>query len=131
MIIQNFNGEGYFLIVVPLLLLFIVVGWTLFKKAGQPGWAILIPFYNLYVYTQVLRRPKWWILVYCSIGIPIAGYLAIFFVSVIDNLRLARVFGKPPVFGVGLLLIPIIFTTILAFGSAEYDAKHVVEDELL
>jgi len=45
-----------------LLLLFrviLIASGKLFTKAGQPGWAVLIPLYNLYVFTLVLRRPKW------------------------------------------------------------------------
>lgn len=122
---------AYMLFITPIIILIIVAGWRLFTKAGQPGWAVLIPFYNLYVYTQVLRRPKWWILLYLIGTVPFAGPWAMLFVSVIDALRLAKVFRKPPVFGVGILLLGVIFIPVLAFGSAEYDVSGVDETELL
>lgn len=122
---------AYMLFITPIILLIIIAGWRLFTKAGQPGWAVLIPFYNLYVYSQVLRRPKWWILLYLIGTVPFAGPWAMLFVSVIDALRLAKVFQKPPVFGVGILLLGVIFIPVLAFGEAEYDPFTVEESELI
>ena len=122
---------AYMLFVTPIIILIIVAGWRMFTKAGQPGWAVLIPFYNLYVYTQVLRRPNWWVVLYFIGMVPFGGPWAVLFVSIIDALRLAKVFGKPPVFGVGILLLGFIFIPVLAFGDAEYDAFQVQEGELV
>lgn len=27
----------------------VVAGWRIFAKAGQPGWASIVPFYNSYI----------------------------------------------------------------------------------
>ena len=124
-------ATAYLLVVFPILIILLVASWKIFTKAGQPGWAILIPIYNIYVYTKVLSRPKWWILLYFFGIVPFAGSFAVLFVSIIDSFRLAKLFGKAPVFGVGLLLLPFIFYSILAFGSAEYDEMRVVEGELI
>ena len=122
---------AYFSVLLLLLGVLLIASWKVFTKAGQPGWAVLIPFYNVYVYTQVLRRPKWWILLYFFGIVPFVGSFAVLFVSIIDSFRLAKLFGKAPVFGVGLLLLSFIFYPILAFGSAEYDEMRVVEGELI
>ena len=122
---------AYMIVITPIIILLIVAGWRLFAKAGQPGWAVLIPFYNLYVYTQVLRRPKWWILLYFIGVVPFGGPWAMLFVSIIDALRLAKVFSKPTVFGVGVLFLGFIFIPILAFGEAQYDALSADESELI
>ena len=124
-------ATAYILVVLPILLILVVASWKIFTKAGQPGWAILIPVYNIYVYTKVLSRPKWWILLYFFAIVPFVGSFAVLFVSIIDSFRLAKLFGKAPVFGVGLLLLPFIFYSILAFGSAEYDETRVLEGELI
>ena len=121
----------YLFIVFVIVIIFIAAGWRLFSKAGQPGWAVLIPFYNLYLYTQILRRPKWWILLYFLGFIPFLGALGVLFLSVIDSIRLAKVFGRPPEFGVGLILLNIVFIAILAFGKSDYDAFRVTEGELI
>lgn len=124
-------ATAYLVIVVPILIIVLVASWKIFTKAGQPGWAIFIPFYNLYVFTKVLSRPKWWILLYFFGIVPFVGSFAVLFVSIIDSFRLAKLFGKAPVFGVGLLLLSFIFYPILAFGSAEYDETRVVEGALI
>ena len=121
----------YLSVILFLLAVLLIASWRVFAKAGQPGWAVLIPFFNIYVYTQVLRRPKWWILLYFSGLLPFVGSLVFLFVSIIDSVRMAKVFGKTPVFGVGLLLLPFIFYLVLAFGSADHDEHRVVEGELI
>ena len=102
-------------------LFFLIAGWRIFSKAGRPGWAVLIPLYNLYVYTQIVKRPKWWMLLYLTILIPFVGPLMALSLHLLDSVRLAKAFGKSDGFGIGLALLAIIFLPILAFGSAKYD----------
>jgi len=121
----------YFGLTILVVLVFIIAGWRLFSKAGKPGWAIVVPFYNLYIYTQIIKRPGWWILLYFSIAIPAVGALGMVFLSIIDQLRLAKVFGRSAGFGVGLLLLGWVFFPILAFSESHYDPNRVVEGELI
>lgn len=121
----------YFGLTILVVLVFIIAGWRLFSKAGKPGWAIVVPFYNLYIYTQIIKRPGWWILLYFSIAIPTVGALGLVFLSIIDQLRLAKVFGRSAGFGVGLILLGWVFFPILAFSESPYDAHLVVEGELI
>lgn len=121
----------YLVIVIPIVLIAIVAIWRVFTKAGQPGWAVLIPFYNLYVYSQVVKRPGWWMLLYFASIIPVIGSLAVLFVSIIDSLRLAKLFGKSSGFGVGIILLGVVFLPILAFGDADYDETRVLEGEMV
>ena len=134
----NYAEAGFFtffadyaIILVPLLLISFIAAWRIFSKAGKPGWAILIPIYNMYIYTQVLQRPKWWILLYFAVLIPVVGSFASFFVAVIDTLRLAKLFGKSTGFGIGLLLLHFIFYPILGLGSATYRPDAVEEGALV
>lgn len=87
--------------------------WRVFAKAGRPGWAALIPIYNMIVLLEIVGRPWWWLLL---MFIPFVNFIII----IMTFLDLARVFGKGTGFGVGLLLLTIIFLPILAFGSARY-----------
>ena len=123
--------SAYFGVIILIVLVFIIAGWRLFSKAGKPGWAIIIPFYNLYIYTQIIQRPGWWILLYFSIAIPAVGALALVFLSIVDQLRLAKVFGRSAGFGVGLILLGWVFFPILAFSGTQYDSHRVVEGELI
>ncbi len=91
---------------------------------------MLIPLYNLYMYTQIVKRPKWWMLLYLAILIPFAGPLVAMLVSLLDSVRLAKTFGKSVGFGVGLALLGIIFKPILAFGSANYDGTALNKENL-
>jgi hypothetical protein len=94
-------------------LLLIVAMWKVFTKAGQPGWASIIPIYNLYIWCKIVGRPWWWILLML---IPFVNFI----VCIILCIDLAKSFGKGVGFGIGLALLGIIFFPILGFGSAQY-----------
>jgi hypothetical protein len=94
-------------------LLLIVAMWKVFAKAGQPGWASIIPIYNLYIWCKIVGRPWWWILLML---IPFVNFI----VCIILCIDLAKSFGKGVGFGIGLALLGIIFFPILGFGSAQY-----------
>lgn len=87
--------------------------WKLSTKAGQPGWAGIIPIYNLYVMLKVAGKPGWWLIL---LFIPIVNFI----ILILAEVEIARNFGKGGGFAVGLILLPIIFYPILAFGSAQY-----------
>jgi len=36
--------------------------YKIFEKAGQPGWYILIPLYNFYIWIKIIKKPLWWFL---------------------------------------------------------------------
>lgn len=87
--------------------------WKVFTKAGQPGWASIVPIYNIYIMTVIAGKPAWWIVLFF---IPIANLIA----AIIVNIAMAERFGKGAGFGLGLAFLPMIFAPILAFGSAKY-----------
>ena len=52
---------NFFLILSFILLIGCVIGlWKIFIKAGYPGWYILIPFYNFYIWLKIIKKPLWW-----------------------------------------------------------------------
>lgn len=89
--------------------------WTVFNKAGQPGWAAIVPIYNIYVLLKIAGRPGWWLLLYL---IPIVSFV----IAIIVSIDVAKAFGKGSGFGVGLALLSPIFYPILAFGDARYQS---------
>src|SRR5437764_9413669 len=98
------------------LVLFIVVlagWWKTFEKAGEPGWAAIIPIFDLYILCKIAGRSGWWVLLFF---IPIANLVAL----ILINLDVARNFGKSAGFGIGLALLGFIFYPILGFGDAQY-----------
>src|SRR5215217_9310438 len=94
-------------------LLLIVAMWKVFTKAGQPGWASIIPIYNLYIWCKIVGRPGWWILLML---IPLVNFI----IMIILCIDLAKSFGKGAGFGLGLAFLGFIFLPILGFGSAQY-----------
>ncbi|MEI6460969.1 MAG: DUF5684 domain-containing protein, partial [Verrucomicrobiota bacterium] len=99
----------FLFILSPLVLPTIVGIWKVFTKAGQPGWAVLIPFYNIIVLLRIAGLPWYWVftplILFASVG---AGVLACFVLAVLGLLRIARRFGKGIGFTIGLtLLAPI------------------------
>jgi cellulose synthase/poly-beta-1,6-N-acetylglucosamine synthase-like glycosyltransferase len=94
-------------------LLLIVAMWKVFTKAGQPGWASIIPIYNLYIWCKIVGRPGWWIIL---LLIPFVNII----VGIVLCIDMAKSFGKGVGFGIGLALLGIIFWPILGFGSAQY-----------
>ncbi len=102
------------LVILAVCLLIIAGYWMVFQKAGQAGWKSLIPFYNMYILMEISGKPGWWMFL---LIIPLVGVVVLLFAM----LALARKFGRSELFGVGLLLLPMIFFPLLAFGGSEYE----------
>ena len=106
------------LIALAIVVLMIVAMWKVFAKAGQPGWAIFIPIYNLIVMMRIVGKPWWWLFLFF---IPIVNFI----VAILIGIRMAKVFGKGTGFGLGITFLGFIFYPILGFGSAEYQGAEV------
>ncbi|MCB9840580.1 MAG: signal peptidase I [Phycisphaeraceae bacterium] len=106
-------GILVFLIQIAIAVVVIAGLWKMFVKAGHPGWAAIVPIYNIYILTKVAGRPWWWLLL---LFIPIVSLV----IAIILMLDIAKAFGKSVLFAVGLILLFPIFACILGFGSAQY-----------
>lgn len=91
----------------------IVAEWKIFTKAGEPGWACIVPIYNCYVLFKIAFGNGWMFLL---LLVPIVN--AVFAIMLL--FKLAKAFGHGAGFGFGLLFLSPIFLMILAFGSSEY-----------
>jgi hypothetical protein len=106
-------GGGVMILYVALIVISIIALWKMFAKAGQPGWASIIPIYNTIVMIQIAGKPVWWFLL---LFIPIVNIV----VSVMITHATAKNFGRGVGTTLGLIFLPFIFMLILGFGSAEY-----------
>jgi len=107
-------GSTMLMVFLAMAAVLIIGMWKVFVKAGQPGWACLIPIYNLYILMQIAGRPAWWLILYF---VPLANVI----VGVIVAMDVAKAFGQSPVFGIVLLfLLAGVGYLILGFGSARY-----------
>jgi len=106
-----------FLVILWLIVAIILVAanWKLFTKAGKPGWAVLIPIYNVVVYLQIVDKPVWWIVLFF---IPIVNIV----IAIIVLIAFVQKFGQPAWHVVLALFLGVIYFPYLAFSSAEYKA---------
>lgn len=92
----------------------IVAMWKLFKKAGKPGWASIIPIYNTYTLFDI---------VYPGHGIKFLLMLIPFvniYIGIKCYIDLAKAFGKSGAYALGLIFLNPIFMCILGFDSSVY-----------
>ncbi len=101
------------LIVIALAILVIIGNWKLYEKAGKPGWASIIPIYNVVVLLEIVGRPIWWIILML---IPCVSLI----VAIVVVIDLAKSFGKDTLYGLGLVFLPFIFFPMLGFSDAKY-----------
>ena len=98
-----------------LMLLVLAAWWRIFEKAGEPGWAAIVPIYNGIVAVKIAGKPLWWIVL---LLIPLVG--VIFGLIVLYDI--AKRFGKSFGFVLGMIVLPPIFYPLLAWGEAQYKA---------
>ncbi|MCK5803897.1 MAG: signal peptidase I [Lentisphaeria bacterium] len=106
-----------FLAVASALVMLISVARVL-SKAGQPGWAVIVPVYNVICLLRVARMPLWWLLLFL---VPVVSIVP----SVLLPLGIARRFGRGGGFAMGLLFVPVGFWPLLAFGGYVCDLDPV------
>ena len=113
-------------LVIPLLIVCIhimvirtVALWFIFRKADEPGWAAIIPVYNILIVIKVAGKPWWYILL---LLLPIVNII----IAILILNGLSKSFGKGGWFTVGLFFLRMIFLPILGFGKAVYsgDKSH-------
>lgn len=104
---------GYFIVLMAIVVFMIACQWKIYSKAGKPGWACLVPIYNIVVLLEIVKKPIWWLIL---LMVPIVNIV----IAIIVLVELAKAFGKDAGFAIGMLLLPIVFYPMLAFGSAQY-----------
>lgn len=94
--------------------------WKTFEKAGKPGWAAIIPIYNILIMIEIVGKPTIWLL---WLLIPCVNLV---FMIWLYNL-MSKSYGKDEGFTVGLVLLGFVFWPILGFGSAKYLGPSAAE----
>lgn len=116
------SGAGIIGMIVLLVQLAIVIAviaglWKTFVKAGQPGWASIIPIYNGIILLKIAGKPVWWIILFI---IPVVNII----VGIITCIGVAKNFGKDALFGICLALFGFVMYPILGFGGAQYQPAN-------
>jgi hypothetical protein len=103
----------FWIVYLAVIVLMIAAFWKIFVKAGQPGWAAIIPIYNAYIILKVAGKPGWWLIL---LLIPLVNLI----VLIIVYHAISTAFGKGAGFTLGIIFFPYIFLPILGFGKAVY-----------
>ena len=106
----------------------VVAGWRIFAKAGQPGWASIVPFYNSYIEFKIYWGNGWLFLVPLVLSVAAAGIpvfstlftLLAAIIAIITKYRQSVAFGQGIGFAIGLVLLDPIFNMILGLGNYQY-----------
>lgn len=115
--ISEFVVLALFLLIFSLFVAPTIIGlWKVFNKAGKPGWACIVPLYNIIVLLEITGKPTWWILL---MFIPFVNIV----IHIIVYHQLSLSFGKDSGFTVGLIFLPMIFIPILGFGNSVYQPQ--------
>jgi hypothetical protein len=105
-------ATGFMLIWLAVVVVMIAALWKVFEKAGEPGWAAIVPIYNIIVLLRIADKPAWWIILLC---VPFVNLIVGYLVAA----NIAARFGKGVGFAIGLLLLAPIFYAMLGWGDAK------------
>jgi len=106
------GGIVTMIVYIAIIVAMVAAQWKIFEKAGKPGWAAIIPVYNLVILLEIIDRPLWWLLLVLCIG-PVG--------MILIAMDLAENFGKSKGWGIGMLFfLGIVGYPILGFGDAQY-----------
>lgn len=108
---------GYMFVMFLASIVMIVALWKLYAKAEKPGWASIVPIYNLFVMLEMIGKPAWWIILFF-----IPGANAV--VGILMTYHFVKCFGKPGSHVLLALFFGLIYFPYLAFSSAAYTAPE-------
>ncbi len=107
----------WFIICLVIFVISIAGTWKAFEKAGQPGWACIVPIYNIYIMLKIAGKPGWWLLLFL---IPAVNVVF----GIWTTNMISKSFGKDEGFTLGLIFLGFIFWPILGFGDAVYHGPY-------
>ena len=109
-------------VIVILFIYCTITRWIIYKKAGKNGFAAIIPFYRQVTMYKICGLSPFLMLLWL---IPIFGWIAMFIIAIMKRILLSENFGKGGLFGIGLIILPPIFQSILAFNrNIEYQGEQ-------
>ena len=109
------DGGGIIILLIQLAIFIAVIAgfWKVFTKAGHPGWAAIVPIYNVIILLTIAGKPLWWIILFF---IPLVNFI----IAILVSIEVAKKFGKGTGFGLGLAFLGFIFYPVLGFSDAQY-----------
>lgn len=103
--------------------------WKMFEKAGEPGWAGIIPFYRQYkLCEKVMNDPWYWVRLFVVI-IPVIGWFAAIYFQYQIGKATAKAYGQPDGWAWGYTFLSPVFYCITGFGSYDYYGPYGAGDK--
>jgi hypothetical protein len=109
-------ATGFMLIWLAVVVVMLAAMWKVFEKAGEPGWAAIVPIYNIIVLLKIAGKPAWWVVL---MFVPFVNIVVAFLAAQ----GVANRFGKGTGFAIGLLVLAPVFYAMLAWGDARYSGS--------
>lgn len=95
---------------------------VIYKKAGKTPIAAFIPFYRQFTMYRVCNITPWLMILWF---VPVFGWIAMFVVAIVKRFKLSEVFGRGLLFSLGLIILPPVFQSVIAFNSnIEYEGEE-------
>lgn len=103
-----------FTLLPPIVFLITVAGmWKIFTKAGRPGWAAIVPIYNIWVLTKIGDSGVLWFVLSVLFGLPVIKI----YIDVLNK------FDKGIGYALGMFFLPFVFFPLLGFGDAQFRSR--------
>ncbi|MEC3881866.1 DUF5684 domain-containing protein [Parapedobacter sp. 10938] len=115
-------GVGAVIFYLAIIVLYIAGMWKIFEKAGKPGWAAIIPIYNMIIIAEIVGKPIWW-----GIVAALVPCVNIVFSIWLMNL-LMKSFGKDvPLWTILTVFFGFVTIPVIGFGSDRYIGPTAAE----
>ncbi|GGG77712.1 hypothetical protein GCM10007415_07120 [Parapedobacter pyrenivorans] len=115
-------GVGAMIFYLAIIVLYIAGFWKMFEKAGKPGWAAIVPVYNMIIIAEIVGKPIWW-----GIVAALVPCVNIVFSIWLLNL-LMKSFGKEvPLWTVLTVFFGFVTIPVIGFGDAKYVGPTAAE----
>ena len=115
-------GVASMLFYLAILVLYIAGLWKIFEKAGKPGWAAIIPIYNMIIIAEIVGKPIWW-----GIVASLVPCVNVVFSIWLMNL-LMKSFGKEvPLWTILTVFFGFVTIPVIGFGSDRYIGPTAAE----
>jgi hypothetical protein len=106
--------SSFFWVLLVLWIVTAISRWVLFQRAGQAPWAALLPVYNYVILLRIAGKPAWYLL-------PLVAALPLGLMLL--GLALADRFGRSPLIGILVGLLPCVGTPLLLLGWPQGAAR--------
>ena len=121
LVFSNKYVRTCFTVFIILAIYSVFVTGFIFRKASKPSFATCIPLYRDIIHLKICNFSPWVLLL---LFVPVVGWLALLAIAIISKFELSKNFGHGFFFGLGILFLPPIFRSYIAFSGDEFKPEE-------